>query len=82
MVAIPGAFMQADMDEIVHIEMEGEMTELLVIIDAKLYRKFVQVEKGKQVLCVKLKKALYGTLSQGGPPILEKAICRTAGGEF
>ena len=29
-VDIPGAFMHADMDELVHIKMEGEMADLLV----------------------------------------------------
>jgi hypothetical protein len=59
---IPGAFMQAEMDELVHMKLEGKMAELLVKIDPKLYRKYVQIEKGKQILYVELKKALYGTL--------------------
>lgn len=63
-VDIPGAFMQADMDEIVHMKLEGKMTKLPVKIKPKLYRKYVQLEKGKQVLYVKLKKALYGTLRE------------------
>jgi hypothetical protein len=29
-VNIPGAFMQADMDELVHMKLEGTMAELLV----------------------------------------------------
>jgi Reverse transcriptase (RNA-dependent DNA polymerase) len=61
-VDIPGAFMQADMEDTVHMKMEGKMAELLVRIDPKLYRKFVQMENGKMVLYVELKKALYGTL--------------------
>jgi hypothetical protein len=59
---IPGAFMQADMEDIVHMKMEGRMAELLVKLDPKLYRKYVTIEKGKTVLYVELKKALYGTL--------------------
>ena len=59
---IPGAFMQADMDELVHVRMEGTMAELLVKLDPKLYRKYVTTENGKQVLYVVLQKALYGTL--------------------
>ncbi len=54
--------MQADMDDIVHMKLEGKMAELLVRIDPQLYRKHVQLERGKQVLYVELKKALYGTL--------------------
>jgi len=61
-VDIPGAFMQADMDDTVHMKLEGKMAELLVRIDPMLYRKHVQLERGKQVLYVELKKALYGTL--------------------
>ena len=61
-VDIPGAFMQADMDDVVHMKLEGKMAELLVRIDPKLYRKHVQLERGKQVLYVELRKALYGTL--------------------
>ena len=59
---IPGAFMQADMDKLVHVKLEGQMDELLVRLDPKLYRKYVQLEKGKSVLYVEHKKALYGTL--------------------
>jgi len=61
-VDIPGAFMQADMDDLVHMKLEGKMAELLVRIDPKLYREHIQIERGKQVLYVELKKALYGTL--------------------
>ena len=61
-VDIPGAFMQADMDELVHMRLEGTMAELLVRLDPKLYRKYVQTVNGKSVLYVELKKALYGTM--------------------
>ena len=59
-VNIPGAFMQVDMDELVHVKLEGKMVDLLVKIEPKLYRKYVLIEKGKP--SVELKKALYGTL--------------------
>ena len=62
-VDIPGAFMQADMeDDHVHMKLEGKMVHLLAQIDPKLYRKYITDEKGKPVMYVKLKKALYGTL--------------------
>ena len=61
-VDIPGAFMQADMDETVHVRMEGRMAELIVKLDPKLYRPFIIHEKGKPVLYAELLKALYGTL--------------------
>eukprot|EP00978_Attheya_sp_CCMP212_P040803 scaffold226459_cov23-Attheya_sp.AAC.2 len=68
-VDIPGAFMQADMDELVHMKLEGKMAELLVMLDPKLYRKYIQVEKGRNVLYVELKKhctALSGPHSYFG----------------
>ena len=46
-VDIPGAFMQADMDDLVHMRLEGKMAELLVRCDPKLYRKYVRTEGGK-----------------------------------
>jgi hypothetical protein len=61
-VDIPGAFMQADIDEVVHIKFEGEMAEMLVKMDPKLYRKYVKDENGKTVMYVELLKALYGTM--------------------
>jgi hypothetical protein len=61
-VDIPGAFMQADMNDMVHMRLEGKMAELLVRCDPKLYRKYVRIEGGKTVLYVELRKALYGTL--------------------
>jgi hypothetical protein len=62
-VDIPGAFVQADIDEVVHVKFEGEIAEMLVRMDpAKLYRKYVKDEHGKLVLYVELLKALYGTL--------------------
>ena len=59
---IPAAFMQADIDEVVHVKFEGEMAEMLVKMDPKLYRKFVKNENAKTVLYVELLKALYGTM--------------------
>ena len=61
-VDIPGAFMQADIDEVIHVKFEGEIAEMLVKMDPKLYRKYVKDENGKTVLYVELLKALYGTL--------------------
>jgi hypothetical protein len=61
-VDIPGGFMQTDMEDTVHMVLEGTMAELLVKLDPKLYRKDIQVKKGKPVMYVQLKKALYGTL--------------------
>jgi hypothetical protein len=59
---IPGAFMQADIDNVVHVKFEGKIAEMLVRMDPKLYRKYVKNKHGKSVLYVELLKALYGTL--------------------
>ena len=58
---VPGAFMQADIDEQVHIKLEGEIAELLIRRDPS-YKKFVTHERGKTVIYTELEKALYGTL--------------------
>jgi Reverse transcriptase (RNA-dependent DNA polymerase) len=62
-VDLPGALLQAEMDDLVHMKIEGTMTELLVKIDPTMYRKYVTLnKKGKPVLYFELLKALYGTL--------------------
>jgi len=61
-VDIPGAFMQAEMDDEVHIQMEGTMADLLIKLDSEYYCKFVTMEGKKKVLYLRLKKAIYGTL--------------------
>ena len=61
-VDIPGAFMQGDQDETVHMRLEGTLAELLTKCDPKLYRQYVIKENNKPVLYVELIKALYGTL--------------------
>ena len=58
---VPGAFMHSDIDELVHLKLEGEIAELLVKVDPT-YAEFVSKEKGKTVIHTELSKALYGTL--------------------
>ena len=57
---IPGAFMQADMDEIFNMKVEGKMAQLMTKIDPKKYEKYTVTEKGKPVIYARLLKALYG----------------------
>ena len=62
-VDIPGAFMQSDMEgPDVHMKLEGKMVHILAKIDPNLYDKYINNEKNKPVMYVKLKKALYGTI--------------------
>ena len=58
---IPGAFMQTDIDELIHVKLEGELAELLVCLDPT-YQKFVTYKNKKLVIYTELSKALYGTL--------------------
>jgi len=59
---IPGAFMQADMDESIHMRLAGPLAMLLTKVDSEMYSKYVVMERSKPVIYVKLSKALYGTL--------------------
>jgi hypothetical protein len=60
---IPGAFMQTDVDEVIHVRLEGPLASLLAKLAPNLYEKYLEYDKkGKPIMCVKLKKALCGTL--------------------
>jgi hypothetical protein len=60
---IPGAFMQTDVDEVMHVRLEGPLASLLAKVNPNLYEKHLEYDKkGKPIMCVKLKKALCGTL--------------------
>jgi hypothetical protein len=59
---VPGAFMQADMDELVHVRFTGKMVDLLLEIDRDMYQPYVVIERGERVMYVELLKALYGTI--------------------
>ena len=58
---VPGAFMQADIDELIHLRLDGELAELLIKVDAS-YQKFLTYEGKTPVIYTQLSKALYGTL--------------------
>jgi hypothetical protein len=49
---VPGAFMQTDIDKLIHVRMDGELAELLTKIDPGLYEKYmVNEEKNEQYTC-------------------------------
>lgn len=58
---IPGAFMQAKMDEVLHIKLDGAILEVLLRMDPS-YQQFVTYEHNKKVAYAQLDKALYGAL--------------------
>ena len=53
--------MQTDMDELIHIKLEGEIADLLLRVDPS-YTQFVTYEGNKKVVYAELSKALYGTV--------------------
>ena len=60
---IPGAFLHADMEDNVHMLLEGTVSEMIVKLDPTTYEKHMWYNKnGKAMLYVQLKKSLYGTL--------------------
>jgi hypothetical protein len=62
-VDLPGAFMQAGMDELIHVCLEGPLAEMLVRrIDQSKYQTDVVIENQKKVLYVVQKNFLYGTV--------------------
>jgi hypothetical protein len=61
-IDIPGAFMHSDMDELIHMRLEGPLAELLARVDPEKYKTHFVMENGKKVIYVILQKALYGTL--------------------
>ena len=62
MLDVPCAFMQVDMDELVHVRFGREMVDNLLEINHDLYSSYVPEEKREKVMYVELLKALYGTL--------------------
>ena len=53
--------MQVDMDELVHMKLEGELAELIMTVD-ELYAPTITYECGKPVIYPQLDKALFRTL--------------------
>lgn len=58
---IPGAFMQADVDELIliHIQISGPMVELLCELDEAQYAKHVVSKRNEPVIYLALNKALW-----------------------
>ena len=61
-IDIPGAFLHANNDNYMIMRMNGTCTELMVKTDPKLYQKYIALGKGRQVLYLRLQKALYGMM--------------------
>jgi hypothetical protein len=78
MADIPGAFMQADVDETVHMLIAGRMAELWFKIDPEMYEPYLSYEKAEKVLYLKLLKALlwYGLCYV---TVLGETVCQATG---
>ncbi len=62
-IDFPGAFLNADMDEVVHMVLHGRLAELMVKFAPEIYHKYVTLGvKGEPLLYVTLQKRLYGCL--------------------
>jgi hypothetical protein len=60
---IPGAFLNADLDEEVIMLLRGELAELMVTIDPVLYGPYmITTARGEKLLYVKMLKAMYGLM--------------------
>jgi hypothetical protein len=63
---VPGAFMQADMDELLHVHFTGKMVDLFLETDQNMYGPCVVKEGKETVMYVELLKTLYGTVQATG----------------
>ncbi len=61
-IDIPDAFLHATNNDYVVMRMNGTLAELMAKTEPKLYRKYLMDEKGKKVLYLRIKKALYGMM--------------------
>ena len=57
---IPGAFLHAEQTDLTYIKMAGESADFLIKVSPETYENYVVTEKGRSVLYLVLKKALYG----------------------
>ena len=65
---VPGMFMQAEIDKLVHVRFTGAMVNMLLQIDHEMYKDNVMIERGEQVMYMELLKALYVVEFWGLPP--------------
>ena len=60
---LPAQFLQTEMDELIHLRITGAVALLLVESDPERWQKHLRRERGRPVVYVECKKAIYGTLS-------------------
>ena len=73
-VDVPGAYLHAELrDESVLLVLRGELVDIMCQVDEE-YRKYIVVQKGKKVLCLKVLRALCGCLESA---LLWHELCST-----
>jgi len=64
MTDIPGAFLHADMNERIHMVMEGTVAEQVAKLEPTIYRKYIWHDRnGKPMLYVRLKSVIRNITS-------------------
>ena len=71
-VDIPGAFMHSEMDEVLHLRLDGPMDELVCKVDEKIYRQYMCYEKKTCVVSPTHASALRD--STGCPTVLDQPV--------
>ena len=62
---IPGAFLKADMPDLVIVKLQGPAVEAILKVNKQKYGKYVSyLNNKKKIIYVKLQKAMYGTLTK------------------
>lgn len=59
---VAGAYLKADMNDLVHLRFTGNMVDYVVAVNKQRYEKYVHYEGKTKVLYTKLTKALYGCI--------------------
>jgi hypothetical protein len=59
---IPGAFLHAELPDIVHMKVTGDLARLLIHVAPDVYARFKIMENEKDVIYLRLTRALYGCI--------------------
>jgi hypothetical protein len=72
---IPGALMQADIDEVVHVKFEGEIAEMLVKLDPRCTKNLSGTSMANHCISV-VRRTAEGTLwhTEGCTLVLETTV--------
>jgi hypothetical protein len=57
----PNVFLHVGMEDTVHLKLEGAIAKLLLPIELKMFKRYIQSHNGKLVVIVEVKSSLYYT---------------------